>query len=157
MIGRHSWCCCLRLKNRIKQNCFEAPKKPRVGAIIGFVSNIEHIATTMTARVVPSSSPDEQIRKQKRLEDLEAKAVAEAKASADSAFRPSPSLLNAASAEALMTQVDGPKLSTYEGKESVYVARLVPLAAGGKSYHLFRNSAALGAAFVSLLQPLHVC
>lgn len=86
----------------------------------------------MTARVAPSSGQDEHIRKQKRLEDLEAKAVAEAKASADSSFRPSPSLLNASSAEALMSQVDGPRLSTYEGKESVYVARLVPLAAGGK-------------------------
>jgi hypothetical protein len=86
----------------------------------------------MTARINPSSSQDEQIRKQKRLEDLEAKAVAEAKASADSSFRPSPNLLNASSAEALMSQVDGPALSTYEGKESVYVGRSVPIAAGGK-------------------------
>ena len=80
----------------------------------------------MTGKVEPSS-PDEQIRRQKRLEDLEAKAVAEAKASADASFRPSPSLLNAASAEALMAQVDGPKLSTYEAKESVYVGRSVPV------------------------------
>ena len=86
----------------------------------------------MTARVQPNSSPDEQIRKQKRLEDLEAKAVAEAKASADASFRPSPSLLNASSPEAIMSQVDGPKLSTYEGKESVYVARSVPVVAGGR-------------------------
>lgn len=86
----------------------------------------------MTARVQPASGQDEQIRKQKRLEDLEAKAVAEAKASADASFRPSPSLLNAASAEALMSQVDGPALETYEGKESVYVGRSVPVAAGGK-------------------------
>lgn len=85
----------------------------------------------MTARVQPPSGQDSQIRKQK-LADLEAKAVAEAKASADASFRPSPSLLNAASAEALMSQVDGPSLNTYEGKESVYVGRSVPVAAGGK-------------------------
>ena len=71
------------------------------------------------------------VLKQKRLEDLEAKAVAEAKASADSSFRPSPALLNASSPEALMSQVDGPSLATYEGKESVYVGRSVPIAAGG--------------------------
>jgi hypothetical protein len=66
------------------------------------------------------------------LQDLEAKAVAEAKASADSTFKPSPSLLNASSPEALMSQVDGPKLASYEAKESVYVGRSVPVAAGGK-------------------------
>lgn len=86
----------------------------------------------MTARVQPSSGQEEQIQKQKRLEDLEAKAVAEAKASADSSFRPSPSLLNASSAEALMSQVDGPALKNYEAKESVYVGRSVPVSAGGK-------------------------
>jgi hypothetical protein len=31
-----------------------------------------------------------------------------------------------------MSQVDGPSLSSYEGKESVYVGRSVPVAAGGK-------------------------
>ena len=83
----------------------------------------------MTAKVQPASEQEEQ---KKRLEDLEAKAVAEAKASADASFRPSPSLLNAASAEALMSQVDGPDLVTYQGKESVYVGRSVPITAGGK-------------------------
>ena len=82
------------------------------------------------AKVKPTSEED--IRNQKRLEDLEAKAVAEAKASADASFRPSPSLLNAKSPQALMGQVDGPSLATYEGKESVYVGRSVPVAAGGK-------------------------
>jgi hypothetical protein len=86
----------------------------------------------MTARVQPAAGQDEQLLKQKRLEDLEAKAVAEAKASADASFKPSPSLLNAASAEVLMSQVDGPSLLTYEGKESVYVGRSVPITAGGK-------------------------
>ena len=86
----------------------------------------------MTAKMQQASGQEEQIQKQKRLEDLEAKAVAEAKASADASFRPSPSLLNAASAQALMSQVDGPSLATYEGKESVYVGRSVPIAAGGK-------------------------
>lgn len=86
----------------------------------------------MAPKAEPSSKEEEQIRKQRRLQDLEARAVAEAKASADASFRPSPSLLNAPNAEALMTQVDGPRLSTYEAKESVYVGRSVPVAAGGK-------------------------
>jgi hypothetical protein len=69
---------------------------------------------------------------QKRLQEMEAKAVDKAKATADNAFRPSPSILNAQSAAVLLQQVDGPSLQTYEGKESVYVGRSVPVAAGGK-------------------------
>ena len=67
----------------------------------------------------------------KRLKALEAKAVAEATATADSSFIPSPSLLNASSAAVLLKQVDGPSLSDYEGKESIYVGRSVPVSAGG--------------------------
>jgi hypothetical protein len=72
-----------------------------------------------------------QSSEKKRLQALEAKAVAEATATADAAFTPSPSLLNASSALALLKQVDGPSLESYEGKESVYVGRSVPIAAGG--------------------------
>ncbi len=67
----------------------------------------------------------------KRLQALEAKAVAEATATADAAFIPSPSLLNATTSAPLLKQVDGPSLQSYEGKESVYVGRSVPVAAGG--------------------------
>jgi len=67
----------------------------------------------------------------KRLSDLEARAVDRAKATADAAFRPSASILNAKSPTALLEQVDGPSLETYEGKESLYVGRTVPVAAGG--------------------------
>ena len=67
----------------------------------------------------------------KRLKALEEKAVAEATATADAAFQPSPSLLNASNANALLAQVDGPSLSNYEAKESVYVGRSVPIGAGG--------------------------
>jgi hypothetical protein len=73
----------------------------------------------------------------KRLQALEAKAVAEATASADAAYTPSASLLNATSPEPLLKQVDGPSLADYfdpdstAGKESVYVGRSVPIAAGG--------------------------
>lgn len=59
---------------------------------------------------------------------MEAKAVAAATATADDFFIPSPSLLNASTAEALLKQVDGPSLAEYEGKESVYVGRSVPVA-----------------------------
>jgi hypothetical protein len=68
----------------------------------------------------------------KELEEIEAKAVAEASASADSAFQPSPNALNASSAAPLLEQVDGhTSLKGYEGKDSVYVGRSVPVSAGG--------------------------
>mmetsp|Transcript_16738 Transcript_16738/g.27775 ORF Transcript_16738/g.27775 Transcript_16738/m.27775 type:complete len:272 (+) Transcript_16738:241-1056(+) len=67
-----------------------------------------------------------------RMAELEAKAVAEATATADDSFTPSPSLLNASSPEALLHQVDGPSLSGYEAKESVYVGKSVPVAVRAK-------------------------
>lgn len=70
-------------------------------------------------------------KEKKRLQALEARAVAEATATADAAFTPSPSLLNASSATALLKQVDGPSLRDYQNKESVYVGRSVPISAGG--------------------------
>jgi len=62
---------------------------------------------------------------------LEAKAVAEATATADAAYVPSPSLMNASNATVLLKQVDGPSLTNYEEKESVYVGRSIPIGAGG--------------------------
>ncbi len=68
----------------------------------------------------------------KQIEALEAKAVAEATATADSQFVPSVSLMNSTDPLAIMKQVDGLRdLSDYEEKESVYVGRSVPIAAGG--------------------------
>mmetsp|Transcript_98273 Transcript_98273/g.283588 ORF Transcript_98273/g.283588 Transcript_98273/m.283588 type:complete len:273 (+) Transcript_98273:114-932(+) len=75
---------------------------------------------------------EEQDKVKKQLQALEAKAVAEATATADSSFVPSASLMNATTAAPLLKQVDGPNLTNYEGKESVYVGRSVPVAAGGK-------------------------
>jgi hypothetical protein len=79
-----------------------------------------------------SKKEEDRERQQQRLEEMEAKAVDKAKASADAAFRPPPSVLNAQSAQVLLQQVDGPSLKTYQGTESVYVGRSVPVAAGGK-------------------------
>lgn len=68
----------------------------------------------------------------KRIQALEAKAVAEATATADSQFVPSVSLMNSTDPMAIMKQVDGLRdLSDYEEKESIYVGRTVPIAAGG--------------------------
>jgi outer membrane murein-binding lipoprotein Lpp len=67
----------------------------------------------------------------RHLQALEARAVAEATATADAAYVPSPSLLNAPTAAPLLSQVDGPSLAGYEGTESVYVGRSVPISAGG--------------------------
>lgn len=85
---------------------------------------IEHI-------LMSAQAEQEQASEQKRLQALEAKAVAEAAATADAAFTPSPSLMNAKTPEPLLKQVDGPSMDRYEGKESVYVGRSVPLSAGG--------------------------
>mmetsp|Transcript_419 Transcript_419/g.1075 ORF Transcript_419/g.1075 Transcript_419/m.1075 type:complete len:298 (-) Transcript_419:613-1506(-) len=69
--------------------------------------------------------------KQRRISALEAKAVAEATATADAAWVPSTSAMNSSSVEPLLKQIDGPSLKDYQGKESVYVGRSVPIAAGG--------------------------
>lgn len=68
----------------------------------------------------------------KNIRALEAKAVAEATAEADSKYVPSVSLMNSGDPLAVVKQVDGlSDLSEYEEKESVYVGRSVPIAAGG--------------------------
>lgn len=64
------------------------------------------------------------------LQELEARAVDRAKATSDANFVPSLSILNATSAEPLLQQVDGSNLLDYDAKESVYVGRSVPIAAG---------------------------
>ena len=64
---------------------------------------------------------------------LEEKAIAQAMQSADSSYVPSPSLLATEDPEPLLTQVDGPALSTYEvTKPSVYQAKAVPVALRAK-------------------------
>jgi len=68
----------------------------------------------------------------KRIQALEAKAVAEATVTADSQYVPSVSLMNSTDPFAILKQVDGrTDLSDYEEKESVYVGRSVPITAGG--------------------------
>lgn len=81
--------------------------------------------------IMAEKEAQKQTSDSKRLQALEAKAVAEATATADAAFIPSPSLLNATTPGPLLKQVDGPSLQSYEGKESVYVGRSVPVSAGG--------------------------
>jgi len=90
---------------------------------------IEHII--MAEKEAQEKAANKSAVDSKRLQALEAKAVAEATATADSAFTPSASLLNAPTPAPLLKQVDGPSLQAYEGKESVYVGRSVPVAAGG--------------------------
>jgi hypothetical protein len=79
--------------------------------------------------VLPYLIMAEQEEETKQQED---RAVLKAKAAADAAFRPSASALNNPSAHVLLQQVDGPSLDTYEGKESIYVGRSVPIAASQK-------------------------
>jgi len=88
--------------------------------------------TTFNKISMTTADDKKAVAAQQRLEDMEAKALSKAKATADAAFRPSPSILNAQSADALLSSVDGPSLDTYESKESVYVGRSVPVAAGAK-------------------------
>jgi len=68
----------------------------------------------------------------KRIQVLEAKAVAEATAAADAQYVPSVSLMNSNDPLAILKQVDGMSdLTDYEEIESVYVGRSVPITAGG--------------------------
>jgi hypothetical protein len=79
-----------------------------------------------------SSSPPNAAGSSKRIQALEAKAVAEATATADSQYVPSVSLMNSTDPMAILKQVDGLRdLSDYQDKESVYVGRSVPITAGG--------------------------
>eukprot|EP00980_Cylindrotheca_fusiformis_P018965 scaffold6355_cov119-Cylindrotheca_fusiformis.AAC.2 len=68
---------------------------------------------------------------EERLNALEAKAVAEATATADRTFKPSPAVLNNSSPAELLKQVDGPSLSDYQDTQSVFVGTSVPISAGG--------------------------
>ncbi|KAL3796565.1 hypothetical protein HJC23_009696 [Cyclotella cryptica] len=61
-------------------------------------------------------------------EDLEARAIAQAMASADASYIPSPSLLSSDDPHPLLTQVDGPPLSSsLLQSPSVYQAKSVPV------------------------------
>jgi len=71
------------------------------------------------------------VKEAERLAELEARAVAEATATADSAYVPSPALLNSATLEPLLEQIDGLKLADYQCTPSVYVAKLIPVKAAG--------------------------
>lgn len=83
-------------------------------------------STSSTSNAASSSSG------RKRIQALEAKAVAQATATADSLYTPSVSLMNSNDPMAILNQVDGlSDLSEYQDKESVYVGRSVPITAGG--------------------------
>jgi len=58
--------------------------------------------------------------------------MAEAQGKEDESFTPSDKLLNAASAEAIMEQVDGPSLTNYDNKEATFVGKRVVVKPGGK-------------------------
>mmetsp|Transcript_22194 Transcript_22194/g.48302 ORF Transcript_22194/g.48302 Transcript_22194/m.48302 type:complete len:305 (-) Transcript_22194:659-1573(-) len=80
-----------------------------------------------------SSTADETAKaSSKRLQAIEAKAVAEATAEADNKYVPSVSSMNSSDPLAIVQQVDGfSDLTDYEEKESIYVGRSVPISAGG--------------------------
>jgi hypothetical protein len=82
-------------------------------------------------KMTDDSSHDEEVDEEERLSALEAKAVAEATATVDRSFTPSPAVLNSSSPADLMKQVDGPSLIDYKEKESVFVGSSVPVAPGG--------------------------
>ena len=103
-----------------------AETKPLQESLLSIGSCKQRIELIMAKEDHPSSEESS------RLAELEAKAVAEATATADESFTPSPSLLNASSPQALLQQVDGPSLSGYEAKESVYVGKSVPIVLRGK-------------------------
>ena len=64
--------------------------------------------------------------------ELEARAIAQAMASADASYVPSPSLLASDEAQPLLAQVDGPSLANFSVSPSVYQAKSVPVALRSK-------------------------
>eukprot|EP00586_Coscinodiscus_wailesii_P011629 CAMPEP_0172512198 /NCGR_PEP_ID=MMETSP1066-20121228/242402_1 /TAXON_ID=671091 /ORGANISM="Coscinodiscus wailesii, Strain CCMP2513" /LENGTH=331 /DNA_ID=CAMNT_0013291893 /DNA_START=26 /DNA_END=1021 /DNA_ORIENTATION=- len=82
-----------------------------------------------TSTTTPTSADDERLA---RKAAQEAKAVAEATATADAAYVPSPALLSASSPLPLLRQVDGPDLRSYNGSPSVYTAKSIPIAVRGR-------------------------
>ena len=82
------------------------------------------------SEALETSAKNNTIEGIQRLQDLEAKALEEATATADAAFVPSASLWNATTPTPLLKHVDGPSLTTYQTKESIYVGRSVPVGAG---------------------------
>mmetsp|Transcript_12 Transcript_12/g.24 ORF Transcript_12/g.24 Transcript_12/m.24 type:complete len:298 (-) Transcript_12:1798-2691(-) len=59
--------------------------------------------------------------------EMERRAIEEATATADAAYVPSLSVINASTAEPLLEQVDGPALSTYQTAANIYAAKNVPI------------------------------
>jgi len=98
------------------------------------ISNSNFNNTTISNNSTDKMSGEKKAAKAVDPESLsaqEARAVAEATASADRSFTPSPTLLNSNSPTALLEQVDGTSLLNYSETESVYVGSSVPISAGG--------------------------
>eukprot|EP00751_Fragilariopsis_kerguelensis_P004498 CAMPEP_0170810626 /NCGR_PEP_ID=MMETSP0733-20121128/34757_1 /TAXON_ID=186038 /ORGANISM="Fragilariopsis kerguelensis, Strain L26-C5" /LENGTH=309 /DNA_ID=CAMNT_0011166593 /DNA_START=54 /DNA_END=984 /DNA_ORIENTATION=- len=93
--------------------------------------------SSSTSSVGSGSGDEKNIKKtdrtsKERIQALEAKAVAEATATADAQYVPSIKIMNSNDPLAFLGQVDGlSDLSDYEEKESIYVGRSVPITAGG--------------------------
>jgi len=71
------------------------------------------------------TTPEEELAKRQAL--LEARAISEATATADSSYVPSPALLASTDPLPLLKQVDGPDLAKYSDSPNVYVAKHVPI------------------------------
>lgn len=83
-----------------------------------------------------NNSPNDETPSKSNGEDttqLEEKAIAQAQASADASYVPSPSLLASEDPHPLLSQVDGPSLSSdFLSTPSVYQAKSVPVALRAK-------------------------
>lgn len=88
-------------------------------------------ASENNSRKMPEKEKGAEAVDPENMSAQEARAVAEATASADRSFTPSPALLNSSSPTALLEQVDGPSLVNYSETESVYVGSSIPISAGG--------------------------
>jgi len=104
---------------------------PNEAAVAASTTNkAASVQVSMSSASSASSASDN--KKKLQFAELEAKAVAEATASADDSYVPSPSLLNAATANDLLKQVDGANLDKFVGKDSVYSGRNVPISLRSK-------------------------
>jgi len=80
----------------------------------------------------PANESTERQDEEAEVKDLEARAINEAAASADSTYVPSPALLSDTSPSPLLEQIDGPSLETYLSTPNIYTVGRVPLSAGSK-------------------------
>jgi len=85
--------------------------------------------SSTTTPTATTSTPKPNLTPQ---EEAEEKAIAEATASADNAYTPSPQILSSTTSTLLLQSVDGTSLKSYQTTPAIYTAKSVPIGAKEK-------------------------